>query len=200
MTPSLAGHRPVKLPGMPRFTGGAVGYIGYEYITRIEPSVPAAPRDELGIPMVYFMLSDSLLIFDRAKQTLRLCVNAHVRPPRDGRSRLRSRRPRAPQPLRAAPPASRIGPCPACRHAGSTYRLATSPGTTMRSWSTGEGIHPRRRHHPGSAVPTVQHFPSIAPRSIYIARCVRSTRLRTCLSSIRVILPSSEPPRRSMCD
>jgi anthranilate synthase component 1 len=32
----------------------------------------------LGTPLLYFMLSDSLLIFDRAKQTLRLCVNAHV--------------------------------------------------------------------------------------------------------------------------
>jgi anthranilate synthase component 1 len=74
----IAGHRPVTLPGMPRFTGGAVGYIGYEYITRIEPSVPAAPRDELGIPLIYFMLSDSLLIFDRVKQTLRLCVHAHI--------------------------------------------------------------------------------------------------------------------------
>jgi anthranilate synthase component 1 len=47
----IAGHRPVKLPGMPRFTGGAVGYIGYEYISRIEPSVPSAPRDELKIPL-----------------------------------------------------------------------------------------------------------------------------------------------------
>jgi anthranilate synthase component 1 len=74
----IAGYRPVKLPGMPRFTGGAVGYIGYEYITRIEPTVPAAPRDELKIPLIYFMLSDTLLIFDRVKQTLRLCVNAHV--------------------------------------------------------------------------------------------------------------------------
>jgi anthranilate synthase component 1 len=74
----LRQFRPVKLPGMPRFTGGAVGYISYEYVTRIEPTVPAARRDELGIPIIYFMLSDTLLIFDRAKQTLRLCVNAHV--------------------------------------------------------------------------------------------------------------------------
>ena len=74
----IDGHRPVKLPGMPRFTGGAVGYIGYEYITRIEPSVPAAPLDALGIPLTYFMLSDTLLIFDRVSQTLRLCVNAHL--------------------------------------------------------------------------------------------------------------------------
>ncbi len=74
----LKRFRPVRLPGLPRFTGGAVGYISYEYATRIEPTVPTASRDELGIPLVYFMLSDTLLIFDRAKQTLRLCVNAHI--------------------------------------------------------------------------------------------------------------------------
>jgi anthranilate synthase component 1 len=74
----LKRFRPVGLPGMPRFTGGAVGFISYEYVTRIEPTVPVAPRDELAVPLVYFMMSDSLLIFDRAKQTLRLCVNAHV--------------------------------------------------------------------------------------------------------------------------
>jgi len=71
--------KPVALPDLPRFTGGAVGFIGYEYITRIEPTVPAVTKDELGLPLLYFMLADSLLIFDRAKQTLRLCVNAHVR-------------------------------------------------------------------------------------------------------------------------
>ena len=75
----LRGYQPVTLPGLPRFTGGAVGFVGYEYITRIEPTVPAAAKDELGVPLLYFMLSDSLLIFDRAKQTLRLCVNAHIR-------------------------------------------------------------------------------------------------------------------------
>ncbi|MBX3749470.1 MAG: anthranilate synthase component I [Opitutaceae bacterium] len=75
----MATYRPVTIPGLPRFTGGAVGFVGYEYITRIEPTVPAAKADPLGVPLLYFMLSDSLLIFDRAKQTLRLCVNAHVR-------------------------------------------------------------------------------------------------------------------------
>jgi anthranilate synthase component 1 len=75
----MRGYRPVTLPGLPRFTGGAVGFVGYEYITRIEPTVPAAAKDEVGVPLLYFILSDSLLIFDRAKQTLRLCVNAQVR-------------------------------------------------------------------------------------------------------------------------
>ena len=75
----MRGYTPVTLPGLPRFTGGAVGFISYEYVTRIEPSVPAVAADELGLPLLYFILADSLLIFDRAKQTLRLCVNAHVR-------------------------------------------------------------------------------------------------------------------------
>ncbi len=74
-------RRPVTIPGLPRFIGGAVGFVGYEYITRIEPSVPAAPpapENDPGTPLLYFMLTDSLLTFDRAKQTLRLCVNAHI--------------------------------------------------------------------------------------------------------------------------
>ncbi|HMD60475.1 MAG TPA: anthranilate synthase component I [Opitutaceae bacterium] len=87
----LRRFRPVRLPGLPRFTGGAVGYISYEYVSRIERTVPTAPRDELHIPLTYFMLSDTLLIFDRVKQTLRLCVNAHVPDSgRDGASRARS--------------------------------------------------------------------------------------------------------------
>ena len=75
----MQGYRPVTIPGLPRFTGGAVGFIGYEYVTRIEPTVPAVSTDELGLPLLYFMIADSLLIFDRAKQTLRLCVNAHIK-------------------------------------------------------------------------------------------------------------------------
>lgn len=75
----MRGYKPVTLPGLPRFTGGAVGFVAYEYVTRVEPSVPAVAKDELGVPLLYFVLSDSLLIFDRAKQTLRLCVNAHLR-------------------------------------------------------------------------------------------------------------------------
>ncbi|MDB6168468.1 MAG: anthranilate synthase [Verrucomicrobia bacterium] len=74
----MIGYKPVQLPGLPRFTGGAVGFVGYEYVTRIELTVPVAKADELKMPLLYFMLSDSLLIFDRAKQTLRLCTNAHV--------------------------------------------------------------------------------------------------------------------------
>ncbi len=74
----MADVKPVDAPDLPRFTGGAVGFIGYEYVTRVEPSVPMAPADEHELPLIYFMLVDSTAIFDRAQQTLRLVVNAHV--------------------------------------------------------------------------------------------------------------------------
>lgn len=74
----LAKHRPVAVPGLPPFTGGAVGYLGYEFIHSVEKTVPVAARDELGVPMMWFMLCDSVLAFDRAHQTMRLIVNAHV--------------------------------------------------------------------------------------------------------------------------
>ncbi len=74
----MQGVNPVEVPGLPRFTGGAVGFLGYEYVTRVETSVSPAPIDEHGLPLIYFMLVDSTAIFDRAKQTLRLCVNAHI--------------------------------------------------------------------------------------------------------------------------
>ena len=71
-------YHPVRLPGTARFVGGAVGFLGYEYIARIEPSVGTAPGEATGTPLLYFVLADSLVIFDRARQTIRLCVNAHL--------------------------------------------------------------------------------------------------------------------------
>jgi anthranilate synthase component 1 len=74
----MKNFRPVTVPGLPPFSGGAVGYLGYEYIHCVEPTVPMPARDDLGVPVMWFMFSDSLLVFDRARQTLRLIVNAHV--------------------------------------------------------------------------------------------------------------------------
>jgi anthranilate synthase component 1 len=69
-------YRAVPLPGLPRFTGGAVGFIGYEFIHDIEPVVPRPATDELRTPVMYFLIADQLLIFDRVAQTLTVLVNA----------------------------------------------------------------------------------------------------------------------------
>jgi anthranilate synthase component I len=74
----LKRYRAVPLPGLPIFTGGAVGFLGYEFIHDIEPVVPRPPLDELKTPTLYFLIADELLIFDRVAQTLTILVNAVV--------------------------------------------------------------------------------------------------------------------------
>lgn len=71
-------YRPVTLPGLPRFTGGAVGFIGYEFIHDVEPVVPRPAHDALGTPTMYFIVADQLLVFDRVAQTITVLVNAAV--------------------------------------------------------------------------------------------------------------------------
>jgi anthranilate synthase component 1 len=68
--------RAVTRPGLPRFTGGAMGFLGYEFIHDIEPVVPRPPRDEVGTPVLYFLIADELLVFDRVAQTITVLVNA----------------------------------------------------------------------------------------------------------------------------
>jgi anthranilate synthase component 1 len=76
----MAQYRAVPVPGLPRFTGGAVGFIGYEFIHDVEPVVPRPPKDDLGTPTIYFLIADELLVFDRAQQTLTIIVNAIIPP------------------------------------------------------------------------------------------------------------------------
>jgi len=71
-------YRPVTLPGLPRFTGGAVGFIGYEFIHDVEPVVPRPAHDELATPTMYFIVADQLLVFDRVAQTITVLVNAAI--------------------------------------------------------------------------------------------------------------------------
>lgn len=74
----MAQFKPVAVPGLPRFTGGAVGFLGYEYIHQIEPSVPKPVSDDLHTPVLCFMITDTILVFDRVSQTIKIVANAHV--------------------------------------------------------------------------------------------------------------------------
>ncbi len=56
-------HPPVEVPGLPRFTGGAVGYLGYDVVRTIE-SLPDAPPDDRGLPDAVVMVTDTLLVLD----------------------------------------------------------------------------------------------------------------------------------------
>ena len=68
----------VKVDGLPRFTGGAVGYFGYESVRLVE-SVPEPSQDDLGIPDAVLLFFDVLLVMDNITRTLVLISNAYVR-------------------------------------------------------------------------------------------------------------------------
>jgi anthranilate synthase component I len=55
--------------GLPRFHGGAAGYLAYEAAARFEPAVPIPTADPLDLPEAVFMFSDTLLVFDHARYT-----------------------------------------------------------------------------------------------------------------------------------
>src|SRR6266404_1795531 len=74
----MARHQFVSRPELPRFAGGAVGFIGYEVIRLVEPKVPTARKDDLQLPDMLFMLTGNILIFDHRLRTLKIVVNAFL--------------------------------------------------------------------------------------------------------------------------
>ena len=73
----LKQYRPVQIEGLPRFFGGAVGYLGYDLVRFFE-KLPEKNPDILGGYDVHMFITDKLIIFDRLKQTIKIVVNTHI--------------------------------------------------------------------------------------------------------------------------
>jgi len=71
-----ASFRVAELPDLPAFTGGLVGYFGFETVGLIEPRLAREKRDELGLPDVLLMQSEEVAVFDNLKGRLYLIVHA----------------------------------------------------------------------------------------------------------------------------
>lgn len=75
----LGKYRPVALPGflpkLPRFCGGAVGYLGYECASYFE-RIPVVENDDLGTPDAVIMFCDTVLVFDHVKHTIQVVTYA----------------------------------------------------------------------------------------------------------------------------
>jgi anthranilate synthase component 1 len=74
---SLAGHAPARLPGLPPFTAGAVGFFSYDAVRLIE-KLPETAKDELGMPEACLMFFDTVLAFDHVKQEILLIATADL--------------------------------------------------------------------------------------------------------------------------
>lgn len=73
----LKNYRPVPDETLPPFTGGAVGYISYDCVRFFE-KLPEEKLDELNLPDLYFILTDTLIIFDRLMNKLKIVANARI--------------------------------------------------------------------------------------------------------------------------
>jgi len=77
------------VPGLPRFTGGAVGYLGYDLVRTVE-RLPRAPVDTLGVPDAIMMIADTLVILDNLFGRAIVVANVEVAPGAAPAERLRS--------------------------------------------------------------------------------------------------------------
>ena len=139
----LAGFRASPLPGGPSFTGGWVGYAGYDVVRYLEgEKLPDPPQDDRGLPDLHFQLYRDLVAFDHVHKTIRLITHAEI--PRAEAGRAVS--------LRAAYDAAeaRLGridqrlrsPSAMETHAEGHVDLA-SPPRALRVSSLGEGGYQR---------------------------------------------------------
>ena len=73
----LGRYHAAHLPGLPRLSGGAVGYLGYD-VVRFFERLPETAAPGLDMPEAIFLLADTLVVFDHARHRLILLANAVV--------------------------------------------------------------------------------------------------------------------------
>lgn len=73
----MKAYHPVEVEGLPSFHGGAVGYLSYDQVRYFE-KLPDNNPDDLDLPDTYFLITDTILIFDHVRNKLMIVSNAHV--------------------------------------------------------------------------------------------------------------------------
>ncbi|MDP2911367.1 MAG: anthranilate synthase component I [Candidatus Omnitrophota bacterium] len=74
----MNGFKAAEIKGLPRFSGGLVGYMGYDMVRFFE-KLPDKNPDTLSIPDSVFMMADSLVIFDHSTHKVKIVVNAYLK-------------------------------------------------------------------------------------------------------------------------
>ncbi|MEV2610340.1 anthranilate synthase component I [Paenibacillus larvae] len=79
---NLDGYRSPEFPHLPRFTGGAIGFFGYDLLRYYE-KLPAHEQDDLDMQDMEFMFFDQIIVFDHVKQQVLVISNVHIPPEAD---------------------------------------------------------------------------------------------------------------------
>jgi len=78
----LGGYRPVPIEGLPRFYGGAVGFLGYDMVRFFE-RLPEAAKEDPEMDDAVFLITDTILIFDNIRHTVKVVACAFTEGTRD---------------------------------------------------------------------------------------------------------------------
>ncbi|GFP33487.1 anthranilate synthase component I, partial [Candidatus Hakubella thermalkaliphila] len=73
----LSRYRAYPDPDLPPFFGGAVGYLGYDMIRFFE-EISARAIDDLGLPDLVFLFTDTIVVFDHLKHRIKVVANVHT--------------------------------------------------------------------------------------------------------------------------
>lgn len=70
-------YKVAELAGVPKFSGGLVGYFSYDTVRYVEPSLGAGPaQDEIGTPEILLLLSEEVVVFDNLRGTISIVCHA----------------------------------------------------------------------------------------------------------------------------
>jgi anthranilate synthase component I len=73
----LKGYRPVEIPGVPPFFGGALGYVAYDAVEQVH-EIANDKWDPLEAPEIFFVFVQTLVAFDNLKHTIKVIDNVHL--------------------------------------------------------------------------------------------------------------------------
>ena len=188
-----------RLPGLPRFGGGAVGYLAYELARKFEPRIPLAPNDPLGLPLAHLMMVDTLLVFDHLRRTIKAVTYVPLTDDlptdyRRGCERLDALLER----LRGGPHAVGLEDAP-----GRARPEGIVSNTTQAEYedtsAARQGVHRRRRVFPDRPVAAPFGADNGQPRRPVPRAAIDQSQSRTCTSSTSATTRSSAPRPSCWC-
>ena len=74
----MAEWRPVAPPGLPRFWGGAVGWMSYDLVRGFEALPRSSAAEDLALPDLHVVLTDTLVVFDNLRQSIKVVATPYV--------------------------------------------------------------------------------------------------------------------------
>ena len=155
---------------LPRFLGGAVGMIAYDWVRFVE-QIPDSNPDRIGLPDAFFVLPEYVVVYDNVRHTALIAIHAEVEPGDDVRAAFRRRRRADRGDGRATADAPRCGAAAtggARAHGGRAESLRVG---LPRDREAREGVHRGGRHLPGRARRSSSSFRCRSIRSRSTAIC-----------------------------